>query len=749
MQQLNPQQLNAATAPDGPVLVLAGAGSGKTRVLTNRILHLVSDRHVPPHNILAITFTNKAANEMKNRLLGFNVGAEHMHLSTIHSFCATVLREEAAALHLRSNFTIYSEEEKRTVIRRIVKDVCDDYENKTIDETSEIISQLKNDADGFLEFCATCKSNEQLLEFVNTHIPDADVRQRFLTNLGKSPYNSTLQLIEIIGEYQEKMTLNNALDFDDLLYFVHKLFHTVPDVLHKYQDRFRYILIDEFQDTNKVQYEIFKMLASKYRNIFVVGDDDQSIYSWRGADIGNILNFEKDFAGTSVFKLEQNYRSTKRILDVANNIISVNPNRYVKVLYTDNEEGVKVELFNSYSEQDEAYFAVQQIQSLHHKSGYRYSDCAILMRVNALSRAFEAECRRQNIPYRVFGGFKFFERKEIKDVIAYLNLIVNPYDSEALFRAFNVPTRRGIGDATVAKLRTASAEEGCSVIELISDERNMEFLSASTRRKLSDFYQLYSDLCQLQRLEPLQTFIHKMLSILDFRGAYLESGEDERAMNIDEFEQTVIEFAHSAPKGSATLTEFLQTVSLDTDLESDKNQSDYVSIATIHAVKGLEFKAVFVAGLDDGIFPSSRSAFQLSALEEERRLMYVAATRAKQRLFLTHSGSRFIYGQRKTLPPSKYFVEVYRLLTPKALPNFGVERRYDDSAADTFRADRPPVAAGKSAADVKKFQAGQKVFHQTFGNGMILNVADGIADVVFESSGKKRLNIKFAPLELM
>lgn len=737
LQNLNDAQLKAVTAPLAPALVLAGAGSGKTRVLTNRILYLVKELGVSPSEILAITFTNKAANEMKRRLYDFDCQAQYMQISTIHSFCARVLRIEASATNRTSNFSIYDESDKMSVLKKIVKDVFDDADAKTADGFAECISNIKNNVPDLFDkpdLNESAADEYFQSELDKLQAVDADATDE--------------ELLKVIEQYNAKLQESNALDFDDLLYYVHKLFANFPEILEKYRERYRYILIDEFQDTNKVQYQIFKMLGEKYRNIFVVGDDDQSIYSWRGADANNLKKFAKDFPDCNIYKLEQNYRSTKRILDVSNLIISQNTDRFDKVLWTNNEDGVKAQLFDAYSEQDEAYYVCEQIKDLRYiNTGYKFKDFAILMRVNALSRSFEQEFQRNHIPYKVFGGFKFFERKEIKDVLSYLKLICNFADSEAFFRAINVPRRRGIGDTSLNKLRALSAEYGISMVDVISDERNLDGFNSSLKAKLTDFYKLVSELYELSQNMSVAPFVHKMLDILEFRQVYMEMGDDDRALNIDEFEQAVIEFQSLDSK--ATLVDYLQTVSLSTDLD-EATQEDYVTIATIHAVKGLEFKVVFVVGLEEGIFPSSRSTYEYARLQEERRLMYVAATRAEKRLYLTRAKSRFLWGQRKNSYPSKYFNEVRKYLVPERKPASEFDLSSDKFLDKLMRTEPLQMTGntGKNRVEIAKYKAGQIVEHSSFGKGIILRIDGDVADVAFDKVGKKSLNLKFAPLTI-
>ena len=736
LQNLNKQQLDAVKAPLGPTLVLAGAGSGKTRVLTNRIMYLVKECGVSPSNVLAITFTNKAANEMKSRLMEFDCNAQFMHISTIHSFCASVLRREAQELDRNSNFSIYTEDEKHSMLKKIVKQALDDGDAKMADSFGECISNIKNNAPDLVEsdLLVQSETDEYLIAV--------------LEELQKATQaEDTETLVNVIQEYNRRMAENNALDFDDLLYYVHKIFSTNPQILQKYRERYQFVLIDEFQDVNKVQYQIFKMLASEHGNIFVVGDDDQSIYSWRGADPLNFKKFEQDFPTCKIFKLEQNYRSTKSILKVANDIIASNSNRYEKVLFTDNSQGVKPQIYSASDERVEANYVCEQIRNLRYLGNYRFKDFAILMRINALSRAFEQELLRYRIPYKVFGGFKFFERKEIKDVLAYLRLINNPADSEAFFRAINVPVKRGIGDTTLSKLAGLSADYGMSIIDVISDERNLEIFNKTIRAKLLDFYKLIDEMMQLAKSTTVAKFVHILLDVLEVRKVYSSIDEEDRALNIDQFEQSVIDFQNSDP--GATLADYLQTVSLSADID-EANNGDYVTIATIHAVKGLEFKTVFVVGLEDGIFPTSRATYSQLGMQEERRLMYVAVTRAEERLYLTRANSRFMYGQRKNTLASRYFSEVKQMLTPVRPPS--TERQLaDDSYLDklNLQPTQKPVNTGKTTSQIKQFKVGQMVEHATFGKGMILRMAGDIADVSFLTVGKKSLNIRFAPLKII
>ncbi len=732
LQQLNEEQLQAVTAPLGPVLVLAGAGSGKTRVLTNRIIYLVEELKVDPSNILAITFTNKAANEMKQRLWQSDCQAYKMHISTIHSFCATLLRREAELTGRNSNFSIYAEDEKKSVVKRAVKSVDSEADSGIVDSFCDSISRVKNDGvdvnkltEG--EICA----DENLSNCVD--------------QLGSDGVSKVLQ------EYSKQMTSSNALDFDDLLYYVYEIFSENPEILDKYSEKYKYILIDEFQDINRVQYNIFRLLAKKYRNIFVVGDDDQSIYGWRGADVRNILNFETHFPGAKIYKLQQNYRSTKNILNVANEIISKNLNRYSKRLFTENGDGLKVQMYSAYNESNEAYYVLSQISGLRNL-GYRLRDCAILMRVNALSRTFEQECAANRLAYKVFGGFKFYERKEIKDVLCYLKLIANPYDFEAFARAVNVPVRRGIGDATLQKVKSLCDRYGLSPLHVIADDINMSELAASARKKLSDFYAVYQQLCVMNRTMPLDKFANELVESLGFCEVYRQADEDDRAMNVSELLGAIKVFTEDNP--SATLSDYMQSVSLMSDTDEIDDDQDYITIATIHAVKGLEFKAVFVVGLEEGVFPLNRSQYDISGSQEERRLMYVATTRAKERLFLTCAQSRFMYGRREPRMASKYFTEVKQLYGTPAASSMASQQSASRIVIPSKATSSASQSQIKSIIKDKQQQANafkpdMRVKSPMFGEGTIVKCDNGIATVNFDSCGSKVLVLQFAGLEIV
>lgn len=710
MISLNKQQQEAAQALEGAVMVLAGAGSGKTRVLTARIANLI-DSGVLPQNILAITFTNKAANEMKERIASV-CDCGGMTVCTIHSMCAKILRAEAKLLGYKNGFTIYTDTDSEKVVKRLCKEGA---EEKSKEKILRYLSQAKN-------------AGIDPRDFIKEANIDAEED-------GES-------VAKVMTEYQNTLKQSNAMDFDDLLYNVFLLFSTQPSVLQKYRNTFKYINIDEFQDTNTVQYDIFKMLAGENGNIFVVGDDDQSIYGWRGANADNMQKFKRDFKDVKVFYLEQNYRSTKKILNVANKLISKNEDRFLKTLWTENTDGVRVETFCATGEGEEARFALQQINALVGR-GYNYGDFAILMRVNALSRTFEQECMSYGIPFKVFGGFKFFERKEVKDALAYLRLAVNPYDDEAFVRAINEP-KRGIGDATISKLRGVAAAKNTSLLLALNGIENSNVFNRGTTIKLTNFFDIVVGLANMSKTDSLPKVVATLLNMSGLVGQYSNDDDNARLQNLNELVAASNEFSTANPQ--ATLSDFLESVSLKSDTD-DMEQNGYVSIATIHAAKGLEWKVVFVVGLDDGIFPSTRAILSLPQMQEERRLMYVAVTRARERLFITRAQSRFLYGERKYMPPSKFYTEII-----DAPPR---EQRYDDDGVPLY--DRKETARISSAREVNppkqvvsgQYKTGQKVLHKVYGEGMIISVNGGNADVVFASVGKKTLALKYAPLTII
>ena len=623
LEKLNDEQIKPVLETEGPVLVLAGAGSGKTRVLTSRIAHLVEDKRVPASAILAITFTNKAANEMKERLSRI-IDISQAWVCTIHSMCVRILRMYAEQAGLQPNFSIYSEVERNNIIKKSFQE-CDYDDEKLLKSAKYHIANAK-------------MLGLEPEEYGNEYAGDHDIDD----------------IVKIYTRYQKHLRENNALDFDDLLNETRKLLKTDEDALGYLSGKFRYILVDEFQDTNAVQYEIIKLLSSAYNNLFAVGDDDQSIYGWRGAEIGNILHFEKDFKDAKVFKLERNYRSTKKILTLANTVIKNNHGRKDKTLWTENDEGADPTVYEADEESGEARYIAMQIARLVER-GYDYSDFAVLMRLNALTRSFEQEFTSDGIPYKVFGGFKFFERKEIKDMLAYLRLINNPFDSEAATRIINFP-KRGIGAKTVDTLQSYAFQNECSVYDALLDLDEMGFTSG-TKQKLIEFRTAVKGWIVESQDMPVNELVKKVVADTHMREAYADDSDESinKRANIEEFINSVDDYCRLNPE--ATLTDYLNQVTLSSDTD-EMDDSNYVTLATIHSVKGLEFSCVFVVGMEENILPVSRATMNDDDMEEERRLTYVAITRAKERIYLTRSKSRYLYGKREQTARSRFLKEL-------------------------------------------------------------------------------------------
>ncbi len=744
LQKLNSAQILPVKDTEGAVLVIAGAGSGKTRVLTNRIAYLVNEMGVSPQNILAITFTNKAADEMKARLYTMIDSLEGMWVSTIHSMCVKILRSAITSIGFEKNFSIYSEDDKDRVLKRIIIEKNLEPE-KYLKLAKNMISTAKNDDLSPKEF------KEEYITLSNVGI-----------------------LTEIYARYEEELKNANALDFDDLLIKTLELLSNDDEVLEYYAHKFKYIHIDEFQDTNTVQFKIAKLLASHHRNIFAVGDDDQSIYGWRGAKITNILHFEKHFQGAKVYKLEQNYRSTKSILNAANLIIKNNHHRKSKTLWTDNGDGDKIETYIGYEESEEASYVVTKIKSLIN-GGKKASDFAILMRVNALSRAFEQELLKYNIPYKVYGGFKFFDRKEIKDLTAYLRIIANPLDNEAILRVINVP-RRGIGDKTVEAMREHAIKNNLSVYDALLDLESLP-LSASPMARLKGFKDLIYKLILKGTSLTVVELIKEVISETGFLAQFEENTEEniDKRMNVSELVNSAEEFS-KLNKG-ASLLDYLSSITLSSDTD-EMNEGNFVTVATIHAVKGLEFDTVFVVGLEETIFPISRAVGSPDELEEERRLMYVAITRAEKRLFITRARSRYLYGNRAITAESRFVKEISPLLDKieggRASSGTSVYERRPSGSEYGYYSDEPSPSriiggvksftSGFNSNGVKsvnltnsrgggssKYKSGMKVKHAKFGLGTVIAVKnDGkIVDVAFQGVGIKSLASEIAPLEII
>lgn len=741
LSKLNDEQIKPVLDTEGAVLVIAGAGSGKTRVLTSRIAYLILEKKVSPSNIMAITFTNKAAGEMKERLKVLVGDIDDMWVSTIHSMCVRILRRDIDKLGYDKNFTIYDETDKEKVLKRVFEELGMSTDN-VLKMAKSVISTAKND----------CLSPEEWRDSSNEVRFKEDIYQ-------------------IYKSYENQLARSNALDFDDLLYKTYLLFNNCPEVADYYSNHFKYIHIDEFQDTNSVQFAIAEALSKKHGNIFVVGDDDQSIYGWRGAKIENILSFDDVHRGAKVYKLQRNYRSTKKILQLANCIIANNTARREKELWTDNEDGVKIETFVGGDENNEATFVALQIKNLIARTDLKYSDFAVFMRVNALSRAFEQEFMKYGIPCKVFGGFRFFERKEIKDILAYLKVINNLNDDESFLRCISTP-KRGIGDKTLRELR-----EFCSAMNLSLYEGvfrlEQSSLPNSAKSKLFNFGLLLNGFIEYSKNNTVSKLIEHVIETTGFNEQFIEKSEENtsKLYNISELKNSAEQFEKD--NFSVTLSDYLNSVTLSSDTDDIKSD-DAVTIATIHAAKGLEYNTVFVVGLDETILPIARSVNDESEMEEERRLMYVAVTRAMRRLYLTRAMSRYMYGRRENMVQSRFLKEAQVVLRPKVsevenrsyssnnYSNRHDENLYSDNVqestsgyssnyAKSFMKSTAPVQ--KSNVQFDKYKTGVKVKHTKFGEGMVINVKgvgeNLIVDVAFKGVGIKSLSAKYAPMEIL
>ena len=735
LEKLNEQQRNAVTDTEGAVLVFAGAGSGKTRVLTHRIMYLIEEKSVFPQNILAITFTNKATREMKQRLSDM-LGVNDVWVSTFHSLCVTILHRYAEDIGYTANFSIYDDAASKRILLRVLREKHIDEKEK--DKFAYHISKAKNagkDSDTYFN----------------------DIRQA-----EKNP----MQLCEVYEAYDALLKENNAMDFDDLLIKCYNLLNTSERALKYYSEKFRYIHVDEFQDTNSIQFDLLRMLSSKWKNIFAVGDDDQSIYGWRGADVRNILEFDKTFPNAKIYKLEQNYRSTQQILDCANRLIKNNKSRTAKTLFSDKKDGVRTEFLLNGTEYEEVDRITMQIVSLKSNYGYTNRDIAILVRNNSLTRLYETTFKRYGIPYKVYGGFKFFDRKEILDVIAYMRILVNEKDSEAITRVINFPPR-GIGDTTLEKLNQYAAEKNMTLFEVIMDIENTD-LSSGVKSKIESFKYLLGELSMKRAKMNFVDFVGEMVEKIGFKNYYFSTQKEEdenRWANIDEF-LTYIQETYEDE--NVALDEFLQTLALSTDA-ADEDDANSVVISTMHAAKGLEFPVVFVVACEEGIIPSSQSLRESNGVEEERRVMYVAMTRASERLYISAvKGVRRKFNRTETAIPSRFFSEskgeAPQPLREKYIGSYGREK-YDDEYEKAIpgRLDYlSSVTLPKKNAVQEKpkiyntssegYKTGAKVVHKKYGKGTVISVSGtGSATtvaVVFPGLGVKKFALMNAPLSL-
>ncbi|MDU3630578.1 DNA helicase PcrA [Veillonella sp.] len=720
---LNKEQQQAVQHTEGPLLILAGAGSGKTKVLTVRIAHLLA-QGVNPYEILAITFTNKAAKEMKSRVEGL-VGdvANRIWLSTFHSFCAKFLRFELNNfLGYNSNFTIYDTSDSQAVIKAALKALNLDDKYYPVGAMIAAISDEKN----------------KLL---------------FASDFRKQARDFYQQKVADVYEYYEReLRKNNALDFDDLLLVAVKLLQSNEAVLDKYSKRFRYVMIDEYQDTNHAQYLLAKLLASHWKNIAVVGDADQSIYAWRGADIQNILDFEKDYPNCTSIKLEQNYRSTKIILDAANAVIENNEGRPKKNLWTDKTEGAKIQHFTAQSEHEEAAFIGDTIAKKHDIHGVPYGDMAILYRTNAQSRVLEEALIKRALPYIMVGGTKFYDRKEIKDVLAYLRVLYNPFDDLSLLRIINVP-KRSIGATTVAKLQDYARANGTSLFMTLTQLHLVDSIKGKTKEKLEEFGILIFTL--VAEMED-RTVLDILESIIDRTGylAQLEESTDPqdqaRAENIGELLSVAKDFQDTNPSG--TVEDFLEQVALVNDVDSFEQEESKVTLMTLHAAKGLEFPIVFLGGLEEGLFPHSRTLMNPEEIEEERRLAYVGITRAEKELYISNATTRTVFGRTSSYLPSRFIDEIPEelvdgLRAKRKVPD-DIKRHVPQHMSVTSRPVTKPIVRNEVIADWK---IGDTAIHSKWGNGKVINVAGEGAGmkltIEFPTQGVRVVMAKFAPVK--
>lgn len=722
---LNEEQRAAVTHGDGPLLILAGAGSGKTRVLTHRIAYLVRERGVDPAHILAVTFTNKAAQEMKRRvegLLGFS--AAGMWVMTFHSACGRILRRHGDRIGLPANFVIFDTSDQVACLKEALREYDLDPQNFVPRAVLERISRAKNE-----------------LKTAETYAAEAgDFYERTVARL--------------FLRYQEILRRNKALDFDDLLTETVRLFQEVPEVLAQYQDRFRYLLVDEYQDTNHAQYTLVNLLAARDRNLAVVGDDNQSIYGWRGADIRNILAFERDYPECRVVKLERNYRSTQNILSAANRVIAYNLARTEKKLWTDRGDGEPLAVYLAQDDRDEARFVAEEIQRLT-RSGYNYSDIALLYRTNAQSRTFEETFLHYGLPYAVVGTVRFYERKEIKDLLAYLRVVYNPDDSVSLRRVINVP-KRGFGATSLTKLENFALEQGLSLYQALQRAGDIPELGAKAVGTLREFAVLLAGLAERAKRLPVAELATAVLKETGYEAELVAERSVEaeaRLENLEEFVNTAAEF--DSRNDEPSLGVFLEQVALLSDADTYNPGAGGVTLMTLHAAKGLEFPVVFLVGLEEGTFPHSRATLEPADLEEERRLCYVGITRAMDRLYLTAAKQRFVRGQVDFRMPSRFLEEipreVRRELGTRARPNTWAAAAVASTSASLAGAS-PGSPAGREAVaeGTLDLRPGEKVAHPRWGTGTVVAVegagTNATLTVAFPNEGVKKLLAGYAPL---
>lgn len=724
LEGLNDRQKEAVLHTEGPLLIMAGAGSGKTRVVTHKIAYLIEELGVFPGNILAITFTNKAANEMKERVSKLlNTDVESMWIGTFHSICVRILRRDIDKIGYDSSFSIYDRDDQITLIRECIKEVDVD---KSMFKESSVLARISSLKDQQVDPEAYIIENY------------GDYRER--------------KIGELYQLYQKKLKQYNALDFDDLLIKAVELLRENKAILSYYQEKFKYVFVDEYQDTNRIQYQLVKLLSARHRNICVVGDSDQSIYSWRGADITNILDFEKDYKGARVIYLEQNYRSTKNILRVANEVIKYNENKYPKNLWTDKEEGERV-LYERLADSDEeADFVAGRINQLL-AEGYKLSDIAILYRTNAQSRTFEEAFLREGLPYKIVGGLKFYDRKEVKDIIAYLKVLENPNDNISLKRIINTP-KRGIGNATIEKIEQYSAERDQSIYASILRVEDIGGLSTRIKNSIRSFVDMMNTLLAKKEIMGLKDFIEEVIS----SSGYIQDLEKENTVEAKTRIENIMEFISVALKfeeqnEAADLEEFLASIALLSDLDKTEDDTNLITMMTVHSAKGLEFPVVFLVGMEDGLFPIARALESEEELEEERRLCYVAVTRAEEVLYITNAARRTIYGNTQYTLPSRFIDEMGDTIERNDLKKAKLEPKEELVRVWDYTVTPTRVVKAKNNTATKDVNVGDKVKHKKWGFGTVVQVKDQDDDkelvIVFDNIGLKRLLLSIAPIEIV
>jgi DNA helicase-2/ATP-dependent DNA helicase PcrA len=705
LASLNAPQRDAVVHEAGPLLILAGAGSGKTRVLAHRVAYLIRERHVPPSRILAVTFTNKAANEMKARIEPLAGGAAaDAWIGTFHRTCSRILRRHGTKIGIDPRFLVYDTDDQRAAVRDALRELGIDEKRFVPAAVHATISSAKNEG---LDAAAYDRAAQTYFERVTA---------------------------SVWRVYQRLLAERSALDFDDLLLETQRLFDEAPDVLAAYQERFLHVLVDEYQDTNRIQFSLVARLSARHRNLCVVGDADQSIYAWRGADIRNILEFERDFPDARIIRLEQNYRSTKRILRAAEHLIRHNPRRYDKRLWTENPDGESIHVYAGYDEHDESRFVVDRIEA-HHAAGTALRAVAVLYRINAMSRQFEDQFIRAGIPYQIVGSVRFYERKEVKDLLAYLRAAINPRDTVSLRRVANVP-RRGLGDLTLARIETAAAERGIGLLAAMRDPGVMSDAATPARRAVAGFVALMDRLAERAAVLTAAGLIERAIDDTGYRSALEQEGTDDAASRLENLRELItVAQEFESTTGDASVEGFLEHLALVADADTYDEKADRVTLMTLHAAKGLEFPIVFLCGLEEGVFPHSRSLDEPKQVEEERRLAYVGITRARERLYLTHAQLRTLFGRSTMSVPSRFLREI----PEEALAREQTPRTTTSTWTGLPERDIPALAVGES------------VSHRHFGIGKVLELegegAKAVATVHFPQAGTKRLALGYAPLE--